>query len=270
MKKTLLLNAQWQGGGDLGACHGARDLVRRSGAPFLEVPVSTEPVTSEVHGILGYEVLREQMAAAGALLRQEAPDKLFTVGGSCDGDIPSILWLNEMYGGDLTVIWMDAHGDCNAPWESESHLLYGMPLRFLLGEGGEALAESITPPLRPAQLIHLCGRDFDPPEAAYFEKAGITVLPEEPGETLIRRLDEALGAKGNAHVYLHLDLDVLDSVTFPATPLPVPDGLPEGRLWDVLDLLKTYPLVGMGLYEYKPDGRDYPLLQRLMEFGSNI
>ena len=62
----------------------------------------------------------------------DSPDKLFTLGGGCDADVPCLLYLNEEYRGDLTVIWFDAHGDLNTPEESATSLFYGMPLRSLM------------------------------------------------------------------------------------------------------------------------------------------
>ncbi|WP_368501527.1 arginase family protein [Phascolarctobacterium sp.] len=57
---------------------------------------------------------------------------MFSVGGGCDADVPVIAYLNKKYGGKLTVLWLDAHGDLNSPQESQTGLFYGMPARTLL------------------------------------------------------------------------------------------------------------------------------------------
>lgn len=62
------------------------------------------------------------MQSAYERLREDAPDKVFILGGGCDADVPVIVYLSEKYQSDLTIIWLDAHGDLNTPGESASSL----------------------------------------------------------------------------------------------------------------------------------------------------
>lgn len=59
----------------------------------------------------GSQALAEQIQAAGGILEENAPRRLMTVGGGCDADTASVAYLNSLYHGDLSVIWLDAHGD---------------------------------------------------------------------------------------------------------------------------------------------------------------
>ena len=82
----------------------------------------------------GFDVLYRQMQSAYERLREDAPDKVFILGGGCDADVPVIVYLSEKYQSDLTIIWLDAHGDLNTPGESASSLFYGVPLRSIMDE----------------------------------------------------------------------------------------------------------------------------------------
>jgi hypothetical protein len=50
-------------------------------------------------------------------------------------------------------------------------------------------------------------------------------------------------------VYIHLDRDVLDPLTFPPTPFPVADGLHERELFAILEVFRD-KLVGLGIYDH--------------------
>lgn len=95
--------------------------------------ISKDPLPSvRTHGVIGYEMILAQTENAIQCLEKYHPSHFLTIGGGCDADLASIAYLNERYGGDLTVIWFDAHGDMNAPEESETGLFYGMPARMLM------------------------------------------------------------------------------------------------------------------------------------------
>ena len=63
-----------------------------------------------------------------------------------------------------------------------------------------------------------------------------------------------------SHIYIHLDLDVIDPVEFPNTPLPVAGGLHCKEVCNILDMFAD-KLVGAGIYEYAPSGAGNPLVE---------
>jgi arginase len=85
------------------------------------------------------------MQSAYERLREDAPDKVFILGGGCDADVPVIVYLSEKYQSDLTIIWLDAHGDLNTPGESASSLFYGVPLRSIMDEQCFGLLRKTAP-----------------------------------------------------------------------------------------------------------------------------
>lgn len=267
--KKVYINRQWQGGADPVTRDGAEEIVNLylAGQDHVDLPVSTD-MTVKKNGIRGFDALHRQMRSACERLRADAPDRLFTLGGGCDADVPAIVYLSVRYHGDLTLIWLDAHGDLNAPEESQSALFYGMPLRSVMDDHCFGLLENPRP-LKPSKIIHIGGRDFDDAERTFISESGLTahtVQEVRSDGEFPRRI-----ARENqpGPVYIHLDLDVLDPLDFPNTPLPVGGGLRCGEVWDILNAFADR-LVGLGVYEYAPVGAKTAFMEKLIQFGLTL
>lgn len=266
--KKVYIYPQWQGGGERSTYDGAEELKGYlTGQDYVTLPVSTDEAEAgeKKQGIRGFDVLRRQMQSAYDRIRADSPDKLVTLGGGCDGDVPAIVYLCEACQGDLTLIWLDAHGDLNTPETSPSSLFYGMPLGAVMDPGCFGLLDNPRP-LGGSQIIHIGGRDFDEAEKDFLKGSGMAVYSVQDirGDgALIRRIAEGVPT---GRVYVHLDLDVIDPGDFPHTPLPVEDGL---RLGEVSEILAAFAdkLVGLGVYEYAPSGTRDPFIHQLIRFG---
>ncbi len=267
MDKLIFLNGQWQGGG-LGpvTLYGVREIERDflAGLPHETIPISEDTDLSVEEGVFGLSPILKQFDDARRLLAEKRPERLLTIGADCDGDIASIAYLNARYEGDLTLVWMDAHGDINTPEESSTHLFYGMPIRVLLGD--TICSERIERPLGTEQVIQFGGRDLDPPEQRYYQEKKITLIDAASGDPA-DALYEAVRQKGKRHIYVHFDLDVIDPKDFPDTRIPVEGGLPAEAVYQtLLGLKENFDIVGMGFYEYKPGEANRPFLEKMMRF----
>ena len=267
--KEVYVNAQWQGGADFVTFHGANELIKMylDGKSFVRLPVSADKTEMAVtkNRIKGFDVLRRQMQTAYGRLVEDAPDKIFTLGGGCDADVPGLVYLCEKYRKDLMVLWLDAHGDLNTPEESSSGLFYGMPMRSLMDDTCFGLLENRSP-LSAPQIIHVGGRDLDRAELAFINGSGINsyaVRDVRSDNALIRREAGELRSK---HIYIHLDLDVIDPEEFSDTPLPVGGGLYCREVYSILDAFADR-LVGLGIYEYAPSGTRNAFIEKLIQFG---
>ena len=266
------MNGQWQGGADPVTFDGAKEITEMylAGLDYVILPVSTDKSEIEVkkNGILGFNPLHRQMQSAYEHLREEAPDKVFVLGGGCDADVPVIVYLSEKYQRDFTVIWLDAHGDLNTPGESASSLFYGMPLRSVMDDQCFGLLKNRCP-LSISQIIHIGGRGFDEAESAFIKETGMaaySVQDIRSGSDLIHRIIEGIHSE---HIYVHLDLDVIDPRDFPNTPLPVDNGLSGKEVYDILTVASDR-LVGLGIYEYAPSGTGDALVEKLIRFGTAL
>ncbi len=269
--RKVYINPQWQGGADLVTYEGAKELLKYlTGQDTVILPVSTNETEMAVKkkGIKGFDALRRQMNSAYDRIQADAPDKIFTLGGGCDADVPAIVYLSKKYQGDLTLIWMDAHGDLNTPNESESSLFYGMPLRSVTDRKCFGLLENQWP-ISTSQIIHIGGRDFDDAEKAFINETGMAAYSVQDFHSacdLMHRLAKEIRSD---HVYVHLDLDVIDPAVFPNTPLPVTGGLSTEEVLDILDTV-THKQVGFGICEYAPCGRANPFIEKLIQLGTAL
>lgn len=156
-KKTIrLLMPQWQGGNNPNYSFGAELLAwlaPENDQPLIHVPVQPydgTPLENE-NGINGRKQLLEQLEAAQHIIHAHKPDRIVMFGGDCLVEQAPFAYLNERYGGDLGLIWIDAHSDLvRYAGYDNGHTL---PLGNLLGEGDEEFAKHVKIPLKPENVF---------------------------------------------------------------------------------------------------------------------
>jgi arginase len=168
----------------------------------------------------------------------------FIIGGDCSmlmGIVEGLQSLELRIG----IVYMDAHGDFNTPETTPSGIIGGMDVAIVAGRGSKKLAAMFGhSPLLPEDNIVLYGvRDLDPLEAKALAESKVRVYPrekikaqgaEKAAEEILRYLKSKCGC-----LYLHIDLDVLDTSVFSAQGLPVPDGLSKEEFQSTLKVLVT-------------------------------
>ncbi len=256
---------EWQGYAESNdVYHGAlavqKALDAKNNFEIIEVPEYEElPLEKD---ILGYQANLRQLRSARSLLADLAPKSTFMIGGTCAAEIAPVSYLNHIYDGDLAVIWFDAHGDLNTPQSSPSKHFHGMPLRALLGESEAEILKSSFSLIKPDQVVLAGTRDLDVAEKEFIDKNRLAVCTPESIEALPTYLDQ----KQYNHVYLHVDLDVLDAKEFPHLLLPVTGGLSiQGLLDKIKTIRDAYEIVGSSIVEYVPqDGEGIDTIRRLV------
>ena len=122
---------------------------------------------------------------------------------------------------EIAVVWLDAHGDFNTPAITISGYLGGMAVAMLAGHAPEVFADPLG--LRPVlehNIVLADARDLDPAERDALAVSEVRRVPATAGA-----LRAALHALRDLPVYLHVDVDVMDSgevpgLRFPAGPGP--------------------------------------------------
>jgi arginase len=150
---------------------------------------------------------------------------------------------------DAKILWLDAHGDFNAPETTPSGFLGGMCLAGACGEWDAGLADPV-----PAERVVLAGvRDLDEAERERLEGSPATVI----GASVVETLVAVKNALDGAPVYVHLDLDVLDPEEFPAQ-FPAPGGLSSDKLYDLMEAVaEDSELVGLEITAFEaPEDED--------------
>ncbi len=161
---------------------------------------------------------------------------VLTIGGDCGVELEPIRAVRHRYGAGLAVAWFDAHPDMNTPESSPSGAFHGMVLRALLGEGDPAFAAS--PVLEHGRVALVGTRAIDPAEQAAID-SGLATQTD----------DAAMSLHDASHLYVHVDLDVLDPTEFGGLNYPEPGGLTVPELVSALDALARFRIVGAGITE---------------------
>jgi arginase len=151
-------------------------------------------------------------AVAGAVARAARP---LLLSGDCPTSLGAVAGLQSRYR-DLAVVWLDAHGDFNTPAITISGYLGGMALAMLTGRVPEFCQDTLgLRPVADPDIVLADARDLDPAERDALAASHVRRVPADPAA-----ITSALGELGRTQVYLHLDVDVIDSGQLPGRRFP--------------------------------------------------
>jgi arginase len=189
--------------------------------------------------------------------------------GSCFAALGVVTGLRESSPG---VVWFDAHGDFNSPESTVDGYFDGMPLAILTGGAWRAVVSGTETRTVPESSVVLAGaRDFDPLEQLRLDSSSIRRLPPadiDSDDAVARAVDAIVPPPTG--LYLHLDLDVLDSEEARVNIYSVPGGLGASQLASqVHSLMNTRPVRAVSLTAYDPECDDDdsvpPIAMRVLE-----
>lgn len=115
------------------------------------------------------------------------------------------------------IVWYDAHGDFNTPETTPSGYVGGMPLAMLVGRGDlQYVAGVEVAPIDERDVVITDARDLDPGEREALADSQIKHLG---------RWSDLLNADlPDVPVYIHMDVDVIDSAEMLGLNYPVGGG----------------------------------------------
>ena len=250
-----LLFPQWQGSGPSNLLfHAANSLADNCPINFVPVPVKDEEPLEVLHDILGYEAIVSQLDRAKTIIAQANPKSVMVIGGDCGVELAPVSFMNQIHGGKMALVWLDAHADLNTPGSSPSKHFHGMPLRTLCGEGEQTILDHCFSSLSPNQVIMAGARLFDPSEQKFIRDHAITQvsiqeMAADP-KSIVRKIQE----KGFKTVYIHIDMDVMDPDAYPHVKHPTPHGLMKKTLEKILaQIASSFHVAGLGIVEFTVD-----------------
>jgi arginase len=174
---------------------------------------------------------RLRLRVRRSLEQSEIP---LVMGGDHSIAIGTIAGVAEFFrerGGQVGLIWVDAHADMNTPEISPSGNIHGMPLATVLGFGHPRLVGigGFSPKV-DKQHVSLIGiRDLDEHERDVVRGSGIHVYTmrdlDERGMRAV--MQEAIGfaTAGTDGFHVSFDLDGMDPRDVPGTGTPVKGGI---------------------------------------------
>lgn len=213
-----------------------------------------------VIGIAQYSV---DLAAATERLLDAAEFPL-VLGGDCSILVGTALALRRR--GRYGLVYVDAHPDYLTVEQTQTGGVAGLPLALATGLGPDALSnlEHCRPYIDGRDAVSVASRDpFQIRSGAggdaYVEHSHIRAYPldrirrDSPRAVAVEvmaRMEE----RGVDGVWIHFDVDALDSEAMPAVDSPEPDGLSVAETEELLGALVAHPLArGLQVTIYDPD-----------------
>jgi len=189
--------------------------------PDFPVPAGTTavinlPLPEKGDGEVPRRVAVLHRAVADAVAGTARP---LLLSGDCPASLAVVASLQRR-NREVAVVWLDAHGDFNTPAITISGYLGGMPLAMLAGRAPELFAGPLGLRPVPERSIVLAGaRDLDPAERDALAASQVRRIPATAGA-----FRAALSGLGGLPVYLHVDVDIMDSTEMPGLRFPAGHG----------------------------------------------
>jgi arginase len=188
---------------------------------------SVEPVDES-----GAEVARviELIRRLAVAVRAAVDDEAFplVLAGNCSSCLGTVAGA-----GAEGVVWFDAHADFDDPDENLSGFFDVMGLAMLTGRGWRALRETIPGhrPIPERDVVLAAVRDLEPYQRQRLDGSALRVVPASIDP---ERFETALGELAARRVYLHVDLDALDTSDATANGYAAPGGPSLERLLECI------------------------------------
>ncbi len=215
-------------------------------APVTELGRPFAELTLEDRGnlpILPGDMAQNLEHLAAAIRQVERGTVPVVLGGDHTTVIPVLVAQQYRAGGNLAVLYIDAHPDLNTVSRGSGYS-NGCALRRAI-EHGE---------IDPRHVCILGCRDFDKEELDYAKEAGITLIPAAVAHRLHPtdfrvRLD---GVADGRPLHVSIDIDALDPAYAPGTGIPAAGGLTSRELLDFVEALDGLKLFGLDVDEVSP------------------
>jgi arginase len=230
---------------DAGLQQALRDHGHRVHVKIAELPGDTWHAEIQT----GFELMR--MLSGAVREARESNRFPIVLAGNCNTAIGTLAGL----GADSTgVVWFDAHADFNTPETTTSGFLDGTAVAILTGRCWTQLAATV-PEFQPIPDERIClvgTRDIDSLEGGLLDQSSVQVVAPRQ---LRSQLRQSLGSISEHvdRIYVHLDLDVLDSSVAAANKFAVSGGLTvEDADYALSQIAGASRITGMSLTAYDP------------------
>ena len=271
-KKTIrLIYPQWQGG-DIarwipevddprdaarGYALGAQMLAMLAPGKDVEthvVPVSMDASDRRVtDGVLDRDTIALQTRAALDIVRGVAPDRIVTLGGDCSVSVVPFTYLLHKYGGDVALVWIDAHPDITLPGDAYAGY-HAMAVTACMGLGDGQILSCLPARFEASKILFVGLRDWERDEIRLRQQQyGICHLSPADIAAGLDGLRQWLRTCGASRVAVHFDMDVLDPAEIVAAVGVVPGGMKMAEVAEVVAAVAAEKeLVGLTVAEPMP------------------
>jgi arginase len=156
------------------------------------------------------------------------------------------------------VIWIDAHGDMMTHKNTLSGNIHGMPSAVAFGVGHPKLTSVYEEKIKvlPENMLYIGLKDLDQAEIDLIREKNITAFTIfdilENSWSPIFAAIKAMAARVD-RVWVSLDIDSIDQIFAPATPMVNNGGLTYREITNLARYIgKVVPLAGVDIVEFAP------------------
>jgi arginase len=227
----------------------------------IDVPSPGEAELPLEDGIVAKSALLQQARSARSAIEKHAPDRIFTIGGDCLVDLAPIAYLNKRYGGDVGVLWIDAHPDIQT-LKDTGHA-HAQVLGMLLGEGDRDFVGEVDIPVRPSKVMYAGLDEWSANEQKVIDRLNLRHSSSRELSGYSNAILKWIADEDIKQLAVHLDVDAILPGRFPpilfnkpGTDKTILSGVPRGRLEPehvvrlLRDVSAACEIVGLAITEY--------------------
>lgn len=256
---TYVVVPQWQGSVYqramrlIDGAEAIRGDLPSSATRLVDVPVEAgDSLETGVNRFSTLSIVRDRMTAA----LRASPDWALTIGGDCAVSLAAVEHAVKRHPDDLALVWLDAHPDLHTPETSPSGGFTGMVLRAITGEGIPELTLPAGTGVPVERVVIAGARDIDPAEAEFIEARNIAIVSSDDLDTP-DALVAAVRGTAVGHIYIHIDLDVLDPAVLAGQADLVPFGVSVAALTSAITALKAeFSIAGATIAGFSPSSAE--------------
>jgi arginase len=204
-------------------------------------PFPTEVTTS-------FEVSRK----LSALVREAKADNALPIifSGNCNTATGTLGGLRKE---GIGVIWFDCHGDFNTPDTTVGGFFDGTALAIVAGKCWKNLANAVDgfKPIQEDKMVLIGARDFDTDELRNLSASQVRIITPEMIHSNAENIGERYPEVDS--VYLHIDLDVIDTSFLKVNTYATSGGLMPEHLYDIVKQIRNkYEISAIAFTAYDP------------------
>ena len=195
--------------------------------------------------------------------------------GNCSATVGVIAGLEA---GNIGVIWLDTHGDCETPDTTTSGFLDGMGMSMLLNRCWQNLLSlyKLNTSITGERIALIGARDLSKYEEQFIKANGINYISvDDIKRSNIERIETICTEflrSGIQKLHLHIDVDVIDPSVAPSNSYAVKNGLNKNEVFNLINSCTSkIPLSSVTIASYDPSlDKDSDMLEIINELIETI
>jgi arginase len=185
-------------------------------------------------------------------------NKMVVLGGDHALSVGTISGASVACGGDLGVIWVDAHGDMMTNENTHSGNIHGMPSAAVMGLGHHRLINVLKPggKIKKENIVYVGLKDLDQEEIDLIRKEKLNAftimdLARNGFEPIAQSILDL--QKRVKNIWVSFDIDSIDQEYAPASLMATPGSLTRREAVHLAKFIgKTFQVVGLDIVELAP------------------